>query len=54
MLVPLCYLSLSVKEDKSPLSPISNAHVIRELNPIVVTMPSISSSSLPNFYTFFP
>ena len=52
LLVFLCHLS--AKADKSPLSPISNEHVIKKLNPIVVTMHLISGACLPNFSTFLP
>ena len=52
LLVSLCYLS--AKADKSPLSRISNEHIVKERNPIAVTMPSILSADLSNFSTFLP
>ena len=52
LLVFLCHFS--AKAYKSPLSPVSSEHVIRELNPVVATMPSISSVGLSNFFTFLP
>ena len=45
---------LSTKADKIPLSPVSNEHVIRELQHVAATMHSISSAGLPNFSTFLP
>jgi len=33
---------------------VSNKHVIRGINPLPVTKPSISRAGLPNFSTFFP
>jgi len=50
LLVSLCHLS--AKADKIPLSPFSNEHVIRELNPIAATMPLILGVGVPNFSTF--
>jgi len=50
LLVSLCYLS--AKANKSFLSPVSNKHVIEELNLVATIMPSILDASLPNFSTF--
>ena len=52
LLVSLCHLF--TKTYKNPLSPISNEHLIRKLNHIAATMPSISSADLPNFSSFLP
>ena len=45
--VSLCHLSIKV--DISPRSPVSNEHVIKGLNLVATTNPSILIAGLPNF-----
>ena len=50
LLGSLCHLF--AKADISPQLPVSTKHVIRGLNPVAATKPSISGVGLSNFYTF--
>jgi len=50
LLVSLCHLF--AKASISPRTPVSSEHVIRRLNHVAATKPSISRAGLPKFSTF--